>query len=77
MFGQPGFSRRPRDCRESLVRHWVVLERMRSRMVCAWAISAARRSSGLMRLRFYMVGPGVGIEADGISPEISPARVGH
>jgi hypothetical protein len=53
------FSRRRCRRREPLVRHWVVLQRMRSRVVRAWTICT--------------VGLNVGSEAGGISPEISPA----
>ena len=67
------FSRRRCRRREPLVRHWVVLQRMRSRVVRAWTICTARRSPGWVRWRFCMVGLDVGIEAGGISPEISPA----
>ena len=65
------FSRRRCRRREPLVRHWVVLHRMRSRVVRAWTICTVRRSPGWVR--FCMVGLNVGSEAGGISPEISPA----
>ena len=65
------FSRRRCRRREPLVRHWVVLQRMRSRVVRAWTICTVRRSPAWVR--FCMVGLNVGSEAGGISPEISPA----
>jgi hypothetical protein len=65
------FSRRRCRRREPLVWHWVVLQRMRSRVVRAWTICTVRRSPGWVR--FCMVGLNVGSEAGGISPEISPA----